>query len=129
MKYYVLTKNGNQIVGITRQSPYNLSFAGECSIHEMDGPIPDLNQYEWDFEADDFIRLGTIYTKREFLSKFTFEERAAIRSSDNILVLDLMDMLELADYISVEDPETIQGINFLAYVGLIAAPRITEILS
>jgi len=127
--YYVLTRDGNTFIGVTTDNAYSFNLPN-VSIHEKDGPIPDLNKYTWDFNTDEFIRsTSDVYTKVEFLSRFTTSERLAARASSDMVVADLMNMLELAEYISINDPATIQGINYLAYVGILAPNRVQEILS
>ncbi len=126
--YYVLTRNGNTFIGLTKDNPYTFNIEN-ISIHEFDGRVPDLNQYVWNYEIEDFERNGTIYTKREFLSKFTLMERSAIRASTDPIVVDIMNMLEMAEYVDVTAAETQQGVGYLALTGLIAAERVQEILT
>lgn len=125
--YYVLTRDDSVLIGITRDNPYTFNLPN-VSIHEMDDPIPDLNQHTWNFQTGQFDRAGYIYTKREFLSKLTFEERTAIRASTDPLVQDIINMLELAEYVSIQDPATIQSVQYLAMAGLIQPARVSEIL-
>lgn len=125
--YYVITREDNKVIGITKDDAYSFNLPN-VSIHEMDGEIPDLNQNNWDFELGEFVRAGSIYTKREFLNKFTLAERSAIRASTDAIVVDIMNMLELAEYIDVVNTETQSAVGYLAMVGLIASTRIVEIL-
>jgi hypothetical protein len=125
--YYVITRDDSIVVGITKHNAYELNLPN-VSIHEMEDPIPDLNQHVWNFQTGEFDRAGYIYTKRQFLAKFTLEERTAIRASTDPIVIDIMNMLELAEYVSVIDPTTQQGVGYLAMAGLIAPTRVQEIL-
>lgn len=125
--YYVITRDDSVLIGITTDNPYTFNLPN-ISIHEMDGAIPDLNQHAWNFQTGEFDRAGHIYTKRQFMSRFTLEERTVIRMSTDPVVIDIMNMLELAEYVSVEDTATIQSMQYLATQGLIAPNRIQEIL-
>ena len=125
--YYVITRDDNTFIGVTKHNPYTMNLPN-VSIHEMDDPIPDLNQHVWNFQTGEFDRAGYIYTKRQFLSRFTLEERTAIRASADPVVIDIMNMLELAEYVSVIDPATQQSVGYLAMVGLITPQRVQEIL-
>lgn len=126
--YYVLTLNNNSLVGVTTENPYAFNLPN-VFISEMEGPVPDLNQYVWNFDTSEFERAGHIYTKRQFMSKFTFEERTTIRASTDPVVADIMNMLELAEYVSTQDTTTIQSVQYLAMTGLILPARVTEILT
>ena len=75
-----------------------------------------------------FVRDSTVMSKKEFLARFTMNERIAIRDSADPIVRDLMFMLEAAAYVDVVDPLVVQGINYLAAVNLIAASRVQELL-
>lgn len=126
--YYVITRDDSIVIGITTENAYEFNLPN-VSIHEMDGSIPDLNQYAWDHLSGEFVRNGTVYSKREFMTKFTLNERATIRASADPVVIDIMDMLDMAEYINTQDPATIQSVQYLAMAGLIAAERVTEIIS
>lgn len=126
--YYVLTRDGNTFIGVTRDNAYAFNLPN-VSIHEMDDPIPDLNQHVWDFEQGVFVPSGSVLSKREFMSLLTLTERATIRTSTDPVVIDIMSMFELAEYINKQDPATIQAIQYLAYVGLLTAERAAEVLT
>lgn len=130
--YYVITKNENTLVGITYDNPYVMGL-NDVSIHEMDGAIPDLNIHKWDFELGDFVRIEgvngfTVYSKLQFLSKFTINERIVISASSDPIVQDIMKMFNLANYIDIARTDTQQSVGYLAQVGLIQPTRVMEIL-
>ena len=124
--YYVITKN-NTVIGITTYNAYEMGIEG-VSVHEMDGEIPDLNQYEWNFETDSFVLIGDILTRLEFIKRFTLEERMNIYSSEDLIVKDIIKMLELATYINVSDPSTIAGVNYFVASNLVTSERALDIL-
>ncbi len=131
--YYVITRNDDTLVGVTYDNAYLLNLP-DVSIHEMQESIPDLNVMRWDFELGDFVKREgvegtTVYSKLQFLSKFTMPERIAIATSTDLVVQDIMKMFNLANYIDVSRPDTQQSVGYLAQVGLIQPSRIAEILS
>lgn len=67
-------------------------------------------------------------TKLAYSLRFTLEERIAIRSSEDPIVQDSQHLLALAEYVDVTDPVTVQGVEYLESVGLIAPGRAAEIL-
>lgn len=129
MIYYVITKNA-ELVGVTYANAYTLSVP-DVSIHEMDAPIPDLNIHRWDSVLENFVRVeGTsVYTKLQFLSKFTASERIGISASTDPVVIDIMRLLNLAEYIDVTSQDTINSVYYLTSIGLLTATRAQEILT
>lgn len=128
--YYVITRDDSVLIGVTRDNPYSMNLPN-VSIHEMGLPIPDLNQYHWDFVLGDFVRNedATTYTRLQFISKFTLAERVAITASNDPIVRDIMKMFDMATYIDIARTDTIQSVHYLASVGLIQPSRIAEILT
>ena len=72
---------------------------------------------------------GISLTQLEFLRRFSAEERIAIRSSDNPIIVDFLHLLNLAQEIKTDDPDTIAGVNYLETLNLIAEGRAAEILA
>jgi len=86
----------------------------------------------WDAASKTFstsIHRKTKFTRLEFLRRMTADERIAIRASTNGYVIDFLDLLAVAEYISISDPTTIGGVNALAGLGLIEQVRAEELLS
>ena len=67
-------------------------------------------------------------TKLQFLRLFTAPERIAIRASSDTVIVDFLQLLDLAQDVRLDDPDTIQGMYYLESEGLIAAGRAAEIL-
>lgn len=67
----------------------------------------------------------------EFRSRFTPESRARIRAAvaSNDQLADYWDTLFLVRWVVVTDPATIEGVQALALLGLIAPDRVQEILA
>ncbi len=127
MKYFVITVN-DALAGVTVVPPTDWNIPN-ASIHEFEDKIPDLNIHSWDAENDCFVQSAKIYTKLQFLSRLTIGERMAIRASTDPVVNDIMSLLDVAEYISTNDPNTIQGIQYLYSVGLLTVERMTEVLN
>lgn len=125
--YYVISKNG-KLVGVTTENAYSFNLP-DVSIHEFDGPIPDLNSSVWDDATETLLFNPTMITKLNFLNRFTMSERMSIRASADPIVLDIMNLLEIAEYVDVNDQNTMQGVGYLAMTGLIANARVAEILT
>jgi hypothetical protein len=70
-------------------------------------------------------------SKREFLKKFTPAEYAAIKAAANANAeLDYYwQQFLLAEFIGMDDPDTINGVNLLVLVGLLTVERAAEILA
>lgn len=67
-------------------------------------------------------------SKLEFLRRFTTEQRVAIRSSDNLIVKDALQLLDLADYVLVSDPDTLNLVGYLESLGFLNADDVARIL-
>jgi hypothetical protein len=127
MKFYVLTRDGVPF-SITFESPFPVTDT-TISAHTFDEAFPDLNVMSWNPTTDRYELTGLQLTKLNFLSRFTLQERIAIRQSTDPVVEDIMDLLNAATYINVADQTTRDSVNYLASVGLISATRAQEILS
>jgi hypothetical protein len=68
-------------------------------------------------------------TKLQFLRRFSQAERIAIRDSMNPIIVDFLKMLDLAQDVRLDDPDTIAGVGYLESLELIAAGRAAEILA
>ena len=77
----------------------------------------------------DLVPSSTSLSKLEFMSRFTTEERIMIRSSTDPVVLDIMKLLELAEFVNVSDTTTQQGVGYLVHSGILSSERAAEILT
>lgn len=81
--------------------------------------------------AETVIEKSAILTKREFLGKITPEEFVAIKNgaSTNPYVDYFWQMFTLSEFIDINHPDTIQGVNMLEQFGLLSSGRALEILN
>jgi hypothetical protein len=71
-----------------------------------------------------------VWTRLEYLRRFTPAERVAIRAAaaSSPVLADYLQLLELASEVRSDDPDTIGAVQMLESVGLIAPGRAAEIL-
>lgn len=68
-------------------------------------------------------------TQLQFLRRFTAQERIAIRSSTDPVIIDFLHLLDLAQEVLTDDPDTVAAIGYLEQQGYIDAGRGEEILA
>ena len=71
---------------------------------------------------------STILSSREYLTRFTNAEYAAVRSSDSIDLHRAYDSLIAAQYIDLTDPAVSIGLDLMIGAGIIDADRKDELL-
>ena len=71
-----------------------------------------------------------VWTRLEYLRRFTPAERITIRTAaaQSPVLNDYMQLLDLAEEVRSDDPDTIAAVQMLEGAGLIAAGRAAEIL-
>ena len=129
MYYILLNKNSNNLVDIS-DTEFNYTIDENLIVQTREGDIPDLLKYHWNPSIQDFSeKYHKILSKLEFLSKFTMQERIAFRSSVDPIVMDIMQMLDLAEFINLEDEKTVQSLYYLNQIGILTPTRLQEILT
>jgi len=68
-------------------------------------------------------------TRLQFKLLLTPEERIAIRASADPVVVDFLDLLQDAQEVRLDDPNTVAGTRYMEGAGLLAAGRADAILS
>lgn len=113
---------------------------GAVSEYAADLPDPIHLQAGWRLEqiiiaeaspdAPEPEPAGKVMTKLEYLRRFTQDERIAIRTvaASNTVLADYMALLELAQEVDTNDPDTQAAVMMLEGAGLIASGRGVEIL-
>lgn len=101
---------------------------------------PDLSKVEWDPALKDFAPIPPqpkIISRFEFRQKLTQAERVALdnmsenttlAAADRQRVVSMMQDLGAANYIKMNDPILIAGLNYLESLGLLGAGRANTIL-
>ncbi len=69
-------------------------------------------------------------TQVEFFRRFTAEERISSRSlaKTDPVIEDAYELMKLADFIDLDDADTLQYVQYLEHVGALAQGRAAEIL-
>ena len=102
-------------------------------VRPMDRGRPDFSKEEWVRNLLNFAPLpeARVLTRRAYLGLFTQQERINIRNAagSSPELYDYLAMLELAEEIDLDDPDTVGAVNMLEMVGLIAAGRADEVLA
>lgn len=96
-----------------------------------DFPEYPFAQYNHILKKPEAVPVPRTITKLEYLRRFTTEERVAIRAaaSVNPVLDDYLKLMELAQEINLDDPDTVAAVQMLEQSGLIAAGRAAEVLA
>ena len=126
MTYYILHQD-RKFVGVT---PFDWIALPGVSIETIEGSIPDLNRVYWDSDELRLIEIPNIVlTKLEFMSRFTLEERTSIRNSTDSVIIDAMELLNVAQEVILTDTRIVDMVNYFASVNLLQASRVQELLT
>jgi len=82
------------------------------------------------FSKAPYVRVIVPVTRLEFMRRFTPEQRIAIRASNDPMIIDGRELLEMATDVSADDPDTIRYVRYLEQQGFISvedADRILEV--
>lgn len=131
MIYILCNVETGELLRISEQ-PIEASGA-PLLVRAIDRPMPDLTKHEWVPNLLDFQQtpgLRTI-TKLQYLRRFTNGERIGIRAAAKAepILEDYLALLELAEEINLDDPDTVAALQMLEAGGLIASGRAAEILA
>ena len=74
------------------------------------------------------VQPRTILSSREYLTRFTNEEYAAVRASESIDMQRAYDSLIAAQYVDLSDPAVGMGLDLMISLGIIDATRKAELL-
>lgn len=132
----------------------NMAYDYFVIIHKTDKTISGLSTFSVDPQSDDFICMGMTgdlpkniqcwdpsslsfmqtpieqfpITKLQFLNRFTLEERISIRTSNDPIIVDFMELLNLAQDVDLLSPIVQNGLGYLVQKNLLHPDRIQEIL-
>lgn len=124
---------GNALVGV-QETPFQ-SVPDGIVVESHDEMMPDMTKKYWNTSLLKFDDSNNSHwvTPTEFMRKFTFEERLAIRGLEVAGDLVIKDALELMsgtkDGVNLDDPDVEKTLQYLAYVKQVITPnRIQEII-
>lgn len=71
------------------------------------------------------------WTPLEFMERFTYEERVALRAlaKNDPMAEDWLDLLRASQEVRLDDPRTMAGLNFMVLRGVLTYQRVAEITS
>lgn len=131
MSYYVLynQQSGNLIdISSVEFAPERME--AQLVLQSRSEEMPDLLKVVWNSSILDFqTRQVRELSKLQFLSKFTMQERIAARASTDPVMDDIMTMLDLAEFIDLDDVATVQAVGYMTATGIISSDRAEEILN
>lgn len=139
---FIITIDGSTQCIVSNEGNYTELYV-EISKYIRDNPNKvqaepatglNINPYaDYEFIDGEWIRVR--YTKKAFMLWCGVEKIAAlnaIKASGNVMVETVKDLLMAADYIDIQDPDTIQMINLLATPmggNIMTVDDVTRILS
>lgn len=129
MAYYKYSEATGELIEI---SDFPMQPASFQAVSEVPVSAADLmNIYSWDPSTLAFgPKVTVVVTKKEFLKRITPNEYAAIKAAaaSNGMIDYYWQLFMVAENIDLKDPDTVQGIQTLEQIGLLAAGRSDEIL-
>ena len=131
MIYVTVNVETGELLNISDE-PVEVSGA-PLMVRPMDRGRPDFSKEEWVPNLLNFVPLpeARVLTRRAYLGLFTQEERVAIRvAAKNFPALeDYLELLSIAEYIDLDDPDVEAGLTTLEAAGLLSPGRAAEILA
>lgn len=106
-------RSGPDLTGLPEPVSYTINADGESYALTMP---PD-----W--------REPGVLTRLEMVRRLTMEERIAARQSSDPIIADWMHLLDLAEDVRLDDPDTVAAVHYLESQGIIAPGRAEEILT
>jgi hypothetical protein len=90
----------------------------------------DIVQAEIDAQLPSAV-LVKMWTPLEFMELFTLEERIALRefSKADALAEDWLDLLKASQEVRLDDPRTLDGLNYMVLKGVLSQARADEVLA
>jgi hypothetical protein len=127
MTYYVVFEpSSGTLYGLTTIDGY--VPPDQYILESREGDLPKSISL-WDTTSRSFNSVNEAITKLQFLSRFTTEERIAIRqhAMTDPVIDDFLKLLDISQEVDVKSEMTQQGLQYLVYKGIILANRVSEI--
>jgi hypothetical protein len=127
MSYFVIFEpSSGTFYGLSTFEPVGLSE--QYKIEAREGYLPrDVSL--WDPASRSFVKASITISRLQFLSRFTAQERIAIRqlAASDLVVDDFMKLLDISQDIDMSSEMVGNGLNYLLYKGILSAERVIEI--
>ena len=109
---------------------YSASSVQE-SLNDVPYPLADYDHTEFAEDAPVVVNGPLVWTKLEYLRRFTQAERIAIRTAATQVpaLQDYLELLTLAEEIRSDDPDIVGALQMLEGSGLIGAGRAQGIIN
>lgn len=139
MKLYqrkILSTNTN--VGVPDALPQDINGLEPVSLENLPLALGDATVAQLGYVDTGFFYTGDSNVDQpvvrrispyDFLTRFTMQERMAIRASTDGVVRDFMDLLNHVPAVELDAVATQQGVGYLAQLNLIASDRPSQILA
>ena len=131
MIYVTVNVETGELLNISDE-PVEVSGA-PLMVRPLNRGRPDFSKEAWARNLLAFVPLpeARVLTRRAYLGLFTQEERVAVRvAAKNFPALeDYLELLSIAEYVDLDDPDVEAGLTALETAGLIAPGRAAEILA
>ena len=97
---------------------------------------PELSQFGTRdlYDGTDFSKAPVIVlppgplSRLDFLRSFTAQQRIAIRAANDPVIVDALQLLDLADDVNLQDPDVVYFVNYCATQGYITTADANRIL-
>lgn len=126
MYYITYNPQTNRLIDISNDVPSNVE--GTTVLFDE----VDLVTQTWSPEILNFVprTLDRMLTKLKFLERFTISERIYIRTlvDTDPIIDDIMQLIDLAEYVDLDDANTIAGLQYLMSINVINQTRYDEII-
>ena len=123
---------GNALVGVSTNFE---SVPEGILVETIDGDIPDLNKHIWSEGSLRFVPNSnptSNLTPTEFMRKFTFTERLAIRGMErdgDLVIIDAMALMNgTKEGVDLKDPDVAATLGYLVSKGVLTVERMNEVL-
>jgi hypothetical protein len=128
--YYVIChKDSGTYYGFTTNNQVTVSE--DCVLDPfMEDDYP-RSTWSWDSHSRTYVKPQvSILTKREFLERFTLQERIGIRAIEQSdpVVGDFMTMLNISQEVDLSNDLVKQGLLYLVSINKLSTERVQEII-
>lgn len=130
MSYFVqFNPESGCLIDVSPSESFNITDP-HLVIEEREGEIPMFPDVLWDWNTRELVaRKQRTMSKLVFLLLFSMGERVTIENSADPIIKDFLTILDHISLVNLDDPLTVQAVNYMAQQGIIDMYRVQEILS